>query len=180
MLLDFAALIGLCLCLVAYSRTALAASSFCPLLGPVLPAPRSVSGHSLARSTAESLARTINSLTSSANSTSFSVSLTSIHEDSPLFEIHRTANALNTTGIKRVDADSIYRIGSITKLITVFTLLVQDKEFDWTDPVTKYVPELAAFAKRQANSSDEVSVVQWDEVTIEALASQLAGIGRNC
>lgn len=179
MLLNHPALISVFVYFFAFTRIVQAASPFCPPLGPVLPAPQSISNHELTKSTGTLLTDNLNRFVRSLNSTFISISLTSIHEDTPLFEYHRSAPAYNTTGTSKVDADSIYRIASITKLVTVFSLLLSGKEVAWTDPITKYVPELAAAAGGRGNSSDEGIPVQWDEITIEALASQVGGIGRS-
>ena len=47
----------------------------------------------------------------------------------------------------------------------------------FNDPITKYVPELAAAAKHEQNAVDSVD---WESVTVGNLASQMSGAGRDC
>ena len=53
----------------------------------------------------------------------------------------------------------------------------------FSEPVTRYVPELAAIATQSINNNsvgyDEVDNVRWDDVTLRTLASQMAGIARD-
>jgi CubicO group peptidase (beta-lactamase class C family) len=84
----------------------------------------------------------------------------------------------NTTGVRRVDKNTVYRLGSLTKIFTIYTWLVQDGDLKWNTPITEYVPELQAVADR--SSQDAVANVDWGDVTIGALASQMAGIVRDC
>lgn len=118
------------------------------------------------------------------NTTSFSISLFSIHESDPIFQYHFTASTLNTSSTKIVNEDLVYRIGSITKMVTVFELLLQGKRVRFDDPVTRYVPELAVIAEAQHNKTkwedDEVATANWLQITVGALAGHLAGIGRSC
>lgn len=73
---------------------------------------------------------------------------------------------------------SLYRIGSISKLFTVYTLLVNYGWEHWDDNITKYLPELQG----AANLDDDTSVAHadWSKITVGGLASQLSGIGRDC
>ena len=83
--------------------------------------------------------------------------------------------ANSTSGVHVVDENSIYRIGSISKMFTVYTFLLELGDGYWNQPVTKYVPELAAAAK-----DDVITQVQWEDVTLGDLAGQMAGIDREC
>ena len=73
---------------------------------------------------------------------------------------------------------SLYRIGSISKLFTVYTLLVNYGWEHWDDSITKYLPELQGAANLEADTS--VAHADWSKVTVGDLASQLSGIGRDC
>ncbi|KAJ7806909.1 putative beta-lactamase, partial [Mycena leptocephala] len=108
--------------------------------------------------------------------TSFSVGIFSIASSDLLFQYHHSAPSLvnSTTGVTAVDADTIYRIGSVSKLLTVFTYLIELGDASWSDPVTKYIPEL-----QTASGSDPVSSAAWADITVGALAAQLSGIGRD-
>ncbi|WZH47161.1 beta-lactamase/transpeptidase-like protein [Fusarium acuminatum] len=76
-----------------------------------------------------------------------------------------------------LNEDTVFRIGSISKLLTVYTLLAEVGMKRMNNPVTKWVPELTRAAKK--NKGDPTRKVQWDEVTIGQLAGQMAGINRD-
>jgi hypothetical protein len=77
-----------------------------------------------------------------------------------------------------LNEDTVFRVGSVSKLLTVYTLLAEVGMKRMNDPVTKWVPELAQAARK--NKVDPARKVQWDEVTIGQLSGHLAGISRNC
>jgi CubicO group peptidase (beta-lactamase class C family) len=62
----------------------------------------------------------------------------------------------STVGVKNVNSHSQYRIGSISKLFTVYTFLIEAGDVKFNDPITKYVPELAASARHEQNAVDSV------------------------
>jgi CubicO group peptidase (beta-lactamase class C family) len=76
-----------------------------------------------------------------------------------------------------LNEDTVFRVGSVSKLITVYTLLAEVGMERMHDPVTRWVPELARAAKK--NKGDPARRVQWDEVTIGQLCGHMAGISRN-
>ncbi|RKK94448.1 hypothetical protein BFJ68_g15174 [Fusarium oxysporum] len=76
-----------------------------------------------------------------------------------------------------LNEDTVFRVGSVSKLLTVYTLLAEVGMKRMNDPVTKWVPELAHAARK--NKGDPTRKVQWDEVTIGQLSGHLAGISRN-
>lgn len=169
------------------------AVDYCPPLGPVYPVPQNLSKDDSIRQTARNVSATLeNLLKKGANSsagfdtetTSLSLNLFSIHESNSIIQYHFTASKLNTSSTKSVDEDSVYRIGSITKIVTVLELLLQGERVHFDDPVTKYIPELAAIVEAQHiktdREEDEVATAQWSQITIGALAGHLAGIGRTC
>lgn len=85
----------------------------------------------------------------------------------PLWEYHHLA--INTfLGSKRLNRDSQYQIGSISKAIT--NAIVVRSGLNLDDPITKYITGLGGRA----------SEIQWDSVTLRGLASHLAGIPPNC
>ena len=57
--------------------------------------------------------------------------------------------------------------------------LLKLHKVDFDDAVTKYVPELRALNK-QARKQDAVWAVDWDQVTVGALASHIGGIPADC
>ncbi|XWW96103.1 hypothetical protein V2A60_004073 [Cordyceps javanica] len=114
------------------------------------------------------------------NETAVSVRIVSVHDEKPLLDFHHTPTALNLSAgsVAKIDADSMYRIGSISKLFTVYGLLVNHGGGILDKPVTDFVPELEA-AAAAADDASAVDAVRWREVTVGALASQLAGLARD-
>lgn len=72
--------------------------------------------------------------------TSFSLSVFRLADDEPLFEYHFDAPGLNGSLTRsKLTEDTIYRAGSIGKLMTVYTFLVDVGDAIFTQPVTKYL-----------------------------------------
>lgn len=97
---------------------------------------------------------------------------------SPLFEYYHTAvGGLNTSaGTDHIGPDTIFRIASVSKLFTVFTLLRVDGDAHFNTPVTHFLPEL----KGLGGNGPVWASVDWEDITVGELASQLAGVGRDC
>jgi CubicO group peptidase (beta-lactamase class C family) len=116
------------------------------------------------------------------NTTSFSIALFSTENNSSdpyLWQYRHTAPSLSiSTGVKSVDADSVYRIGTLTQLFTVYTILTEAGDVHWEEPVTKWIPELAQATKTLDAKSQPLRYVDWDDVTL--VASHLSGIARDC
>lgn len=85
----------------------------------------------------------------------------------PAWEYHHLASG-NVNGTKSLGRNSLYLIGSVSKVITDVILLSSGVNID--DPVTDYIPSLD-------NSS---SLIPWKNITLRALAAQLSGIPPNC
>ncbi|KPI36854.1 uncharacterized protein AB675_11887 [Cyphellophora attinorum] len=82
----------------------------------------------------------------------------------------------STNGTKKVDANTIYRVASITKLFTVYAALLSLTEEQWYTPLNECVPELAAYLESQPEGA--LMATPWDEVTPWSLANQISGIAR--
>lgn len=166
----------------------------CPLLGPRFP----ISSHvpqspdvqkAIADLTSELDLGVQTSNTSHGpiypNTTSFSIVLfdtsNESDEDPFFFQYHHTAPTLNDaeTGVREVDADSIYRIGGLTEVFTIWTFLAEVGDGHWNEPITQWIPELAAASQQLKFEQDPVSFVDWDDVTLGELASHMSGISRN-
>ncbi|KAK4463217.1 D-alanyl-D-alanine-carboxypeptidase/endopeptidase AmpH [Cladorrhinum samala] len=152
------------------------AAQNCPILGPAYPPVTEISSSNAfgaARATADKLITDGLASGQLDNQTSaFSVQVFSIYSDDPVYEYHHAAPALNLTTL---NGDTIYRIGSISKLITVYTILSKLPDWYWDEPVSKYIPELSGLAPPE----DSLAAVDWSKVTLGALASQMGGIGRD-
>lgn len=158
--------------------------------GPSYPTPSDLSSNqSLVaaawRNTTTSLHRYLNGsriqtppvgVASGIRNITFSLGMFSLHDPTATgLQFHYTspevANSVN--GTKKVDQDSIYRVASITKLFTVLAGLLNLRSADWDLPLTDVFPEFASF------NHDAVTTVQWDKVTLSALAAQIAGVPRD-
>lgn len=72
--------------------------------------------------------------------TSFSLSVFSASDAKPLYEFHFEAPGLNGSYTKgKLTEDTIYRSGSLGKLLVVYTFLVDIGDDIFTDPVTNYI-----------------------------------------
>ncbi|KAH9884337.1 beta-lactamase/transpeptidase-like protein [Xylariomycetidae sp. FL2044] len=146
----------------------------CPPLGPVLPAPTQPSTHVSIKSAITTVTDALLNLTSDFDSTGMSVAVQSIHEDIPMLEFHHTPALLNPNGTAAIDSQTVYRLGSISKIFAVLSLLTQSVLME--DPITKYVPELLTMRGETPDVND-LTTVRWDEVTVGSLASHMSGIG---
>jgi hypothetical protein len=159
----------------------------CALAGPQFPKPAAL--HQLAdiRQTAASFADILSEAIHTGHSpwgtvdrvdTTFSIGVFSTSTDAFLFEHHHTGDSLHETLTGgALDRDTLYRIGSVTKLLTVYTILVKLGPDYWNEPITKFIPELEQSTATEDQNA--VRTVKWSEVTLGALASQLSGIARD-
>ncbi|KAI1801982.1 beta-lactamase/transpeptidase-like protein [Daldinia bambusicola] len=161
--------------LLVAGQTALAAlNGHCPPLGPVLPAPKNPSAHKSVKLATDSITGTFQNITASLDSTGISVAVKSIHEANPLLELHHTPEILNPNGTTTIDSQTVYRLGSISKIFSVLSIL-QQSHVKLDDPITNYVPELREL-KGETNEVDDITTVRWNEVTLGALTSHMSGI----
>jgi CubicO group peptidase (beta-lactamase class C family) len=156
----------------------------CPIYGAEFPKPRQLAENPTWKTAMANLSKVFDALESPAENYSYAVQVFSINPGQQiLFERYHTAKNLpdNTTGVKTVDQDTVFRLGSVTKIFTVLTFLseVGDKYFN--HPITEFIPELAELSLSQANAPrDGVRTVDWEEITLLSLASQMSGIERDC
>ena len=146
----------------------------CPPLGPALPAPLAPSTNSDVQAAVDTLKQAINSLTPNFNHTAVSIGMISLHEDTPIVDIHFTPPVLDPRGAQKIDANTVYRIGSVSKVFTVLAAL-KLTGVSMDDPVTKYLPKLRSL-KSQQETNNDITTVEWDKVTLKALASHMGGI----
>ncbi|KAJ5087063.1 beta-lactamase [Penicillium alfredii] len=111
---------------------------------------------------------------------SLSLQIFSAYDSKPLFEHYYTAPEVRnaTRGVRKVDEDTVFRIGSGSKLRTMLLYMIETNGTRLDEPVAKYVPELKKAADKLGHSkmeqADEADYVQWDQGTIGELASDLA------
>ncbi|KAJ4423602.1 hypothetical protein N0V82_001769 [Gnomoniopsis sp. IMI 355080] len=116
------------------------------------------------------------------NNITFSLGLFSLYDDdATTLQFHHTSPEIanSTYGTRSVDANSIYRIASVTKVFTVLAGLLELKLTDWERPLIELIPTLDQFAKESSNDSSPVVAVEWDKITPSALAAQIAGVPRD-
>ncbi|KAB8209411.1 beta-lactamase/transpeptidase-like protein [Aspergillus parasiticus] len=154
----------------------------CSLQTPLYPPPRNLlssqdvkaGSKNLTQAIEEALTTGITDLGSlSINTTTFAVKVFSSHTEGSIYEYLYTSPSYSLksgAGAENTTLDSVYRVASISKLLTVLTLLAHDGYTHWNHPITEFIPELEVMARNQS------SRVQWREVTIGDLAAQLSGV----
>lgn len=166
--------------------------SACPLLSPDYPIPRQLSNSSTISTASAKLTTFLNAQLQNGTAstsildrenTSFSIDVYSRYSpQQSLFTYHFSAPSLDQSGegVTHVDSNSIYRIASITKVLTTYAFLIHAGFGAFNDPITKYVPEVAAAANADAAAhTSAIDAVSWEDVTLGALASQLGGVPRD-
>ncbi|KAJ3460776.1 hypothetical protein MRS44_011643 [Fusarium solani] len=151
----------------------------CPPLGPVLPPPKRPSQHPAVRAAIEGIIASLKAQTAGFNYSAVSVGVRSIYEDTPFLDFHHTPpDPASKRGAKEVDASTVYRLGSVSKLFTVLGALklAEDGVLSMNDPVGWWIPELSG-RDNDPESEDELDRIEWEDVTVEAVAAHLSGIG---
>ncbi|KAJ8105254.1 hypothetical protein ONZ43_g7498 [Nemania bipapillata] len=151
----------------------------CPLKGPQFPAPTGLGSEALFQNATGTIEQSIRAKLAEApyNETTFSIGMFSTTDDGLLYEFHYTdaTVATSSVGTNEVDADSIYRIASITKILTLYQWLIADGDREFNSPISDFIPELLQYA----NPQHGYPAPSWDEITVNDLAMFLAGIGRD-
>lgn len=140
-----------------------ALNGHCPPLGAVLPPPKRPSTCAAVQAAIYNFQNDFTGLTSGFYGSAVSVSVKSVHESEKLIDLHYTPPTRDSRSTAVVDADTVYRIASISKVFTTLGVLHEGIGMD--DPVTKYLFELGR---------------SWDNITVGALASHMSGIGLDC
>lgn len=149
----------------------------CPLLGPVFPPVRKNLNDSRAiKDAVVQLTGMLDEVVEAGTNTTFYVQAFS-GTDKLFHYKYVPESMINSLTSGSLDENTVFRIGSVSKLLTVYTLLAEVGIKRLNDPLTKWVPELAKVVKHRR---DPVQSTQWDEVTIGQLAGHMSGIGRNC
>jgi CubicO group peptidase (beta-lactamase class C family) len=151
------------------------ASYYCPPLGPVLPAPKQPSKSTAIQSAINNLQNELASLTSAIRYSAALISIQSLHETTPLFQWAYTPPNVDPRSVAKVDASTKFRVGSIPEVFTTLAVLLSpDVRLD--DAMTKWLLELRNL-RPTAPDIDGFPATSWDDVTLGALASHMAGIG---
>jgi CubicO group peptidase (beta-lactamase class C family) len=159
----------------------------CPLLGPSWPAPTGLSSDATVQAALKNITQTLQNASNAGKFSGASLSLEIFDTTSSdaLLAYAYTAKEINTTlGVSKVDENTVFRIGSTSKMFPMFLLLIQSGFDTLQDPISKYIPEIkAAGADIQRNSTKRnngIDYTNWNDITVGELASHLAGIARDC
>ncbi|KAF2761208.1 beta-lactamase/transpeptidase-like protein [Pseudovirgaria hyperparasitica] len=174
--------------LFSFLLSASAAFQPCPLPGAAFLPPKHLATDQnfkqLAVNLTKKLDRALNSGQSSygpvqKDNTAYSVSVFAVDNPDLLSQWHHTPDMIKNSsfGVQTVDANSVYRIASVSKLVTVYALLASIGDQYWHRPVTDFVPELQQHVEEDTKSALEY--VQWDQVTLSDLASEISGVTRD-
>lgn len=110
--------------------------------------------------------------------TSVSIGVFSAQTGQFLSEYHHSGSSpLLQGGLTsgKLDADTLYRTGSIGKFLTIYTFLVKLGNAYWSEPIVKFVPELEG-----ARDGGPVRSMNWSQITLGSLARQISGLPRDC
>lgn len=162
------------------------AKESCPLYGPLFPRPTNLLQSPVIYGVAATLNdvffKSIDNDTSTGSEHfSYAVEVFTGSEDWPLWSRYWTApnlKSLNSTGVTKVDTNTVFRLGSVTKIFTVLTFLATVGDGIWNDPITKHLPEIEEIASKASGSP--IFTTDWESITIGSLASQMSGLIRDC
>ncbi|CBY01877.1 similar to beta-lactamase family protein [Plenodomus lingam JN3] len=159
----------------------------CPLMGPEFPPPQRLSQHPIWQNALNNITAVLeymdNGNIANTDAFSYSIQVFSTNPGKPiLWERHKTAKNLPTEnlGVKKVDGNTVYRLGSVSKVITVLAFLAEVGDSYWNIPVSDVIPELAKYSGQSTLPGfDRLRKTSWDDVTIGSLAAQTSGIERD-
>ncbi|KAK5684575.1 hypothetical protein LTS10_004447 [Elasticomyces elasticus] len=152
----------------------------CPLLAKQYPSPVGLAEDPIFKAAIASLDATLDGGANVLpyNETNFSLGIFNPSTDGFVYQYHHSDAALaaSSYGTKSIDADSIYRVGSISKLLTMYIfLLAANGDRYFNTPVLELVPELKQLASDEWNPETP----DFSEITIGDLAGQMAGMARD-
>lgn len=173
-LLAFSSLLSLCLAQIKPVQK----TENCPLLGSVFPAPTEWKSSSAIKAAIQTFPKLLEEALDAGlldnKTTSFSVNIFSANET--IYESHFAAPGLNgSLAAGSLNNETIYRVGSLSKLWSMYTFLLSAPGNQLDQPITKFIPELV-----NASSENLGDGIEWDDITIRSLAGHLSGLGRDC
>jgi CubicO group peptidase (beta-lactamase class C family) len=147
------------------------------MLGPLFPSSFDVSASEFFTNATELFPAAITSLFESAavNETgqAFAIDVFSTYTNTSIYSYSHLGSAVESSqqGGELGD-ETIFRIGSVSKLYTAYAIIAAAGLDIFRDPVTKYIPEL------EGNPRDKPhEFIIWEDVTVGALLNQQAGSG---
>jgi CubicO group peptidase (beta-lactamase class C family) len=162
----------------------------CPVLGPSFPKPTALStdkaflaGVKAFDAAMERSLRngsTLIEVPIPFNTTTFSIGMFSTFQEGLLHRYHYTGPDViqSSEGVHKVDSDSIYRLASITKLLTAYVLLIREGFARFEDPITRYIPELSVNAENLTSAYGILP--DWNDIHLGDLICHTAGIAEDC
>ncbi|KAJ5779130.1 hypothetical protein N7457_006850 [Penicillium paradoxum] len=153
----------------------------CPILGSAYPAPKGLSKDPVFLRASEKLTSQLNEAIENGTLPSVSIAVQIFSEDeNTAFEFYHTdhVSVNGSPGVQEVDENTMFRIGSISKLWTMFLYMTLEGTRYFHEPVAKYVPELRV-RNDKTQTANVIDAVRWTDVTIGELASHQAGIARD-
>lgn len=146
----------------------------CPINGPALPADFDITKSKAFQDAVAGFPAQIDKLFSAGtlnkSATSFAIDIFSTQTNSSVYFYQHSGSTLDSARTKGViDDGTLFRIGSVSKLFTVYALLAKSGIAVLEEPVVKFLPELKGNNRKDG--------ILWEEVTVGALAAQMAGAG---
>lgn len=171
---------------LALHLSPISARANCPLYGPLFPRPTKLLQDATIKAVAAALDDGFVKSIDQGNGTgsyffSYAIEVFTGSEDAPLWSHYWTApslKSLNSTGVSQVDTNTVFRIGSVTKIFTVLTFLATVGDGIWNDPITKHLPDIEEIARNA--SGGPIYSPDWESITVGSLASQMSGLIRDC
>jgi hypothetical protein len=158
----------------------------CPIFGAEFPAPKRLTEHPRWQQALANVTAAFDFLDANVTGDDLSYSIQIFSTDKGgtiLADRYRTASTLSpqTEGVKEVGPDTVYRIGSVSKIFTVLAFLAEVGDTHWNTPITAFIPELVQYtAQISTQPIDEVRRTDWEDITVGALVAQVSGVGRDC
>ncbi|CEJ59023.1 hypothetical protein PMG11_07660 [Penicillium brasilianum] len=154
----------------------------CPIFGPAFPAPTEIGSDPTFIAATQNLTAQIKQAIQSGQlaGNSISVQLFSGSDSYTAYGLSHTDDSVRhgSVGVREVDENTVFRIGSISKLWTMLLYMTFNGTKHFQEPVSRYVPELRS-PYNDSQQVNQIDYVNWDEVTIGELASHQAGIPRD-
>ncbi|KAH9904273.1 beta-lactamase/transpeptidase-like protein [Xylariomycetidae sp. FL2044] len=170
--------------LIAAQIASVAGIANCPFPGPAFPKPTNLAESNVINTAIANLTATFNArgadIDTNPNGTSWAIQVFSASSEEPVWENYHTALNLlgvDTPGTEAIEAGTVFRLGSVTKIFTILNFLIHAGDGYWNTPVTSFIPELNLLADKA--QYDSIMNTAWDEITLGNLASHMAGIVRD-
>ncbi|KPM38489.1 hypothetical protein AK830_g8111 [Neonectria ditissima] len=170
-------LIAPLLSLVASSAGSIIMSDAVPLLGPSFGSNFNISDSKAISDAKAAFPGLIENLFSThvlnSTDTVFAIDVFSASTNESIYSYYHVGEGQNETLTSgELNDETIGRLGSVSKLFTVYAILAKAGIEIFSHPVIRYLPELAG------NSLDDaLQKIHWEDITVGALASHQAGTG---